>query len=437
MFHGCTAHCIVYTGTDFVWGCVFVKYVVQGGKKLSGRVRVHGAKNSVLPIMAACILAGDECTIYDCPDLSDVKHTVNILKTLGCSAELKDSILSVDSNSICRYEIPEELMREMRSSIIFLGALAGKMGRARVSAPGGCELGNRPIDIHIKALRELGMRITEKNGFLEADASNMHTGDVHLSFPSVGATENIILSCTRLKGETTISNAAKEPEIVDLCDFLNKMGANITGAGTEFIKITGVPSVKGAHHKVIPDRIVASTLMCAAMTTGSELELLNVRREHLGAVVAVLREAGARIEFFKDKMYIRAPEKIQPVDMIKTQVYPGFPTDSQSVMMAALCFGKGTSVIVENVFDSRYKIIPELTKMGADILQDGRVAVIKGSALHGAHMRAMDLRGGAALTVAALGAEGESVINDIFYIERGYENLDIQLAELGADIKKL
>lgn len=400
-------------------------------------MRVHGAKNAVLPIMAAAVLCSDKCTIYDCPDLSDVRNTVNILKTLGCRVDFTDDVLTVDSSAMSSWEIPEELMREMRSSIIFLGALAAKMGRARLSTPGGCELGNRPIDLHIKALRELGIEIREESGYIEAIAEKAHAGEIHLSFPSVGATENIILSSVCLKGETVISNAAKEPEIVDMCNFLVKMGARIEGAGTEIIRINGVPHLKGAEHKVMPDRIVASTLMCAAMTAKSEIELLNVRKEHLGAVVSVLRESGARIEFFRDKMYIRAPEKMKSVDIIKTQVYPGFPTDAQSPVMAALCMAPGTSVIVENIFDSRYKIIPELKKMGADILQDGRVAVIKGQKLTGARVRAMDLRGGAALTVASLGAEGESIIEGVHYIDRGYVSLEKMLTEVGADIKRI
>lgn len=412
-------------------------YIINGGRRLDGRVRVHGAKNAVLPIMAAALLSGDVCRIYDSPLLSDVIHTVKILETIGCSVSLENDVLKIDALSADRWEIPEDLMREMRSSIIFLGALCGKLGKARLCSPGGCELGNRPIDLHLKALRELGIEIREENGFIEASCERMHPADIHLSFPSVGATENIILASVRLKGETTISNAAKEPEIVDMCDFLNKMGADISGAGTEFIRIKGKASLRGAEHKIIPDRIVASTLMCAAMTTKSEIELLNVRKEHLGAVVSVLRESGAKIEFFKDKMYIRAPEKALPADMIKTQVYPGFPTDAQSVIMAALCYSEGTSVIVENIFDSRYKIIPELKKMGADILQDARVAIIKGSSLHGARVRAMDLRGGAALTVAALGAQGESRLEGIEYIDRGYVKLEDMLTSLGADIVRV
>jgi len=410
------------------------EYVIAGGRRLCGNLRVHGAKNAVLPILAASVLLGDVCHIYDCPKLSDVSHTVKILRTLGCGAKYYDNVLTVDTSTISKWEIPEELMREMRSSIIFLGALAAKMGRARMCAPGGCELGNRPIDLHIKSLRELGMIIREEDGFLEASAERMHPADIHLCFPSVGATENIILSSVFLKGETTISNAAKEPEIVDLCNFLNKAGAKISGGGTENIVICGVPSLKGISHKIIPDRIVATTLMCAAMTTGSEIQLENVCGEHLGAVVSVLRESGAKIEFFRDKMYIRAPERPGKVDIIKTQVYPGFPTDAQSVVMATLAGGHGTSVIVENVFDARYKIIPELNKMGADIFQEGRVAVIKGSKLHGANVRAMDLRGGAALVIAALGTAGKTTVSGIHYIERGYENLDEMLRILGADI---
>lgn len=417
-------------------GVVLDRYIISGGERLSGKAYVHGAKNAVLPIMAAAILCGDVCKIYDCPALSDVEHTIKILRMLGCRAALEGDILTVDSSSISRWDIPEELMREMRSSIIFLGALAGKMGKARLCAPGGCELGNRPIDLHIKALRELGIIINEDNGFLYADASNLHSADIHLNFPSVGATENIILSSVCIKGVTTIFNAAREPEIVDMCDFLNKMGADIRGAGSEYIKITGVAHLHGAEHKIIPDRIVASTLLCAAMTTKSEIELENVCAEHLGAVVSVLRDCGAKIGFFGDSMYIRAPLCAKPTDIIKTQVYPGFPTDAQPTMMAALCYSKGTSVIVENIFDGRYKIIPELIKMGADILQDGRVAIIKGTMLHGAHVRAMDLRGGAALVVAALGARGESVVDGVNYVQRGYVEFDKTLRNLGAKIKR-
>ena len=413
------------------------RYIIKGKRKLGGRVRVHGAKNAVLPIMAATILAGDKCTLYDCPDLSDVRHTADILRKLGCRAELSEDIMEIDSSGLDNWEIPEELMREMRSSIIFLGALAGKMGRARLCAPGGCELGNRPIDLHLKALKELGIEIREENGYIEAIADKIHSADIHLSFPSVGATENIILSAVGIRGETTISNAAKEPEIADLCDFLNKMGADIQGAGSEFIRINGVAHLGAAQHKIIPDRIVAATLMCAAMTTKSEIELLNVRSNHLSAIVSLLRDSGAKIEFFKDKMYIRAPEEAKSIDMIKTQVYPGFPTDAQSPVMAALCFAKGTSVIVENIFDSRFKIIGELRKMGADILQDGRVAVIKGQPLSGAHIRALDLRGGAALTVAALGAEGETIIEGVKFIDRGYVELEKQLQSVGAEIERI
>ncbi len=413
------------------------KYLITGGKKLHGEAYVHGSKNAVLPIMAAAVLSGEACEIYDCPTLSDVTHTINILNKLGCDATLNGDTLKIDSSNMNSWQIPEDLMREMRSSIIFLGALATKMGRASLCAPGGCELGNRPIDLHIKSLKELGMIIHDENGFLEADASKMHPGDIHLRFPSVGATENIILSSVKLRGETTISNAAKEPEIVDMCEFLNKMGANIEGAGTENIVIRGVAHLRGAKHRVIPDRIVTATLMCAVMSAGGEIELLNVRNDHIGAVVSVLRECGAKIEVFKNKMYIKAPQKLLPADIIKTQVYPGFPTDAQSIMMAVLTKAEGTSVIVENLFDNRFKIIPELTLMGANILQDGRVAVIKKGNLSGAHVRAMDLRGGAALTLAAIGAEGESTIEGVHYIERGYMDLDKILASLGAEIKKV
>ncbi len=412
-----------------------MKYVVRGDKPLSGIVRIQGAKNSVLPILAASILCGDKCEIYDSPRLSDVDTTLEILKGLGCTVAFKGDIVSVDSSQAFGWEIPEELMRRLRSSIVFLGAVTMRMGKAMVSMPGGCSLGARPIDLHLKALKALNIKVKEEKGYIRTDASEAKCGNVHLAFPSVGATENTIMAAVKIKGETVITNAAREPEIVDLANFLNAMGAKIHGSGTGTIHIDGVPCLKGVTYRIIPDRIAAATYMCAAMATGGEIEMENVKQSHLTAITNELREEGARIEFFGDRGYIRAPSKIKNANMIKTMPYPGFPTDAQSVFIPHLIKSEGTSVIVENIFENRFKIVNDLLLMGADIVTEGRTIVIRGGRkLSGAHVYAPDLRGGAALLLAALSAKGESIVDSMGHIERGYENIDKNLKALGADI---
>lgn len=413
-----------------------MKYIVKGGRELGGTVRVQGAKNSVLPILAASILSNDKCEILDCPLLSDVKTTVEILKTLGCSVTFALDSLTIDPTDAFNMEIPERLMRKLRSSIIFLGAVTMRMGKARVSMPGGCLLGARPIDLHIKALKALGIKVKEEAGFIETDASEAKCANVHLAFPSVGATENTILAAVKIKGETVITNAAREPEIIDLISFLNAMGAKITGGGTGTIHIEGVASLRGVSYRIIPDRIAATTYMCMAMATGGEIEIENVRREHLTAITNELREEGARIEFFGERGYIRAPRKIKSADMIKTMPYPGFPTDAQSIFFPHLIKGDSTSVIVENIFENRFKIVDELNRMGADIVTEGRSAIIRGPRiLNGAHVYSPDLRGGAALLIAALSANGESIVEDEGHIERGYEKIVENITALGGDIR--
>ncbi len=413
-----------------------MKYIIKGGRELGGTVRVQGAKNSVLPILAASILANDKCEILDCPHLSDVKTTAEILEALGCRITFSLNSVTVDPTDAFDMEIPERLMRRLRSSIIFLGAVTMRMGKARVSMPGGCFLGARPIDLHLKALKSLGIKVKEEAGFIETDASEARCAHVHLAFPSVGATENTILAAVKIKGETVITNAAREPEIIDLISFLNAMGARITGGGTGTIHIEGVASLKGISYRIIPDRIAATTYMCMAMATGGELELENVRREHLTAITDELREEGARIEYFGERGYIRAPRKIKSADMIKTMPYPGFPTDAQSVFIPHLIKGDSTSVIVENIFENRFKIVDELLRMGADIVTEGRSAIIRGPrVLTGAHVYAPDLRGGAALLIAALSAQGESVVEDEGHIERGYERIVENITALGGDIR--
>lgn len=413
-----------------------MKYIVKGGSRLGGTVRVQGAKNSVLPIMAASILARDKCEIVDCPLLSDVKTTVEILEALGCRITYGLNSVCIDPADAFNMEIPERLMRRLRSSIIFLGAVTVRMGKARVSMPGGCLLGARPIDLHLKALRTLGIKVKEEAGFIETDASEAKSAHVHLAFPSVGATENTILAAVKIKGETVITNAAREPEIIDLISFLNAMGARITGGGTGTIHIDGVASLKGISYRIIPDRIAATTYMCMAMATGGEIEIENVRREHLTAITDELREEGARIEFFGERGYIRAPRRIKSADMIKTMPYPGFPTDAQSLFIPHLIKGESTSVIVENIFENRFKIVDELNRMGADIVTEGRSAIIRGPrALSPAHVHAPDLRGGAALLIAALSAHGESIVEDEGHIDRGYERIVESITALGGDVR--
>lgn len=414
-----------------------MRYIVKGNRSLSGTVGVQGAKNSVLPILAASMLCSDRCEIYDCPRLDDVDTTMEILRTLGCEAERKGSLVTVDSSSAFGCEIPEELMHKLRSSIVFLGAVTMRTGKARLSMPGGCSLGARPVDLHLKALRALGIEVCEEGGFIETRADNVRAGSIHLSFPSVGATENVMLAAVKIKGETVITNAAREPEIVDLAGFLNAMGAKIKGSGTGTVHIEGVPCLKGVSYRIIPDRIAAATYMCAAMATGGEVELENVKQSHLTAITNELRDEGARIEFFGERGYIRAPKRIRPANMIKTMPYPGFPTDAQSVFMPHLALADGTSVVVENIFENRFKIVSDLNAMGADIVTEGRTAVVRGTEkLHGAHVYAPDLRGGAALIIAALSAEGESIIEDMGHVARGYEDVTEKFRQLGADIRE-
>ncbi len=413
------------------------KYVVEGGTPLNGEVRIHGSKNAVGPIIAASIMCNGESVIHDCPRLSDVHSTLKIAKQLGCDVNFNNNDLTINPDNLHSFKIPDEMMSEIRSSFIFLGALLTKSGRAEIAYPGGCEIGQRPIDIHIKALRELGFEIEDKEGIIYADARNAHSGKVHLSFPSVGATENVILASVKLKGETLITNAAKEPEISDLVRFLINAGAKIYGAGSGNILIDGVPSLRCVEHTVIPDRIVASTYMCLAMTSGGEIQLENVNTAHLDAIISTLKDCGAEIETFMDKLYIKAPKKILTPPVIKTQPYPGFPTDTQSLLLSSLLKAEGSSIIVENIFENRYKTVPELLKMGADILCEGRVAVIRGvKKLSGAHIFAPDLRGGAGLVCASLSADGESIIENIHHIKRGYEDFSENLKTLGANIRE-
>ncbi len=414
------------------------KLIIEGGKKMEGEIDVQGAKNSVLPILAASILSDGKNIIYNCPRLRDVEMTIAVLKNLGCRIKWENNCLEVDSSDICGYTIPDDLMRQMRSSIIFLGAIISKFGKAEVSMPGGCEIGNRPIDLHLKALRQLGVEITESHGFIHCKADNIAGSNIHLDFPSVGATENTMLAASTANGVTVIENAAREPEIVDLQRFLNRMGAKIYGAGSDTVVIEGVHKLYGVEHTIIPDRIVAATYLACAAATGGSVILKKADSTHAGAMINILRDMGCRVYTERSKIILQPAKSLKSIGTIKTMPYPGFPTDIQSPFMALCTQCEGTSIFVENIFENRFQHIEELVRMGADIKADGRVAVVIGkSNLSGANVVAKELRGGAALVVAALSAEGITEIENVRFIDRGYERIEKVLSACGLDIKRV
>jgi len=410
-------------------------YIIEGGKKLEGEVNISGSKNASLPIMAASILSGKTTTLYNVPNIYDTKTTLKILQLLGCNVTRKNGKIIIDSKNIKTQEIPDELMRKMRSSVVLAGAIIGRFKNAVFSYPGGCDIGTRPIDLHLKGFQKLGIKIEENSGLIKCSCDKIIGSDIHLDFPSVGATENIILASVFAEGETVITNAAMEPEIVDLQEFLNKMGAKIEGAGTNVIKITGIKELKNVSYNIMPDRIEAGTLLCMTAITGGETILNNIRIEHISPVIHKLQETGSKIIIGKNKVIIQGAKKLKAVD-IKTMPYPGFPTDMQSIFASMLTVAKGSSMIVENIFENRYKYVNELTRMGAKITIEGKVAIVKGvRKLAGAEVTSIDLRGGAAMCTAALVAKGTSKINNIEHILRGYENLDKKLTNLGAKIR--
>ena len=412
---------------------------IIGGRRLSGEITPHGAKNSALPLLAATLLPDGMSVIHNCPRLSDVNAAVEIMRYLGCRVSVEGDVVCADASGLLRYDIPERLMREMRSSISFLGAILTKTGRAELSMPGGCELGARPIDLHLSALRKMGASIAERHGVISCSCEGRLKGAaITLSFPSVGATENIIIAAALAEGTTVITNAAREPEISDLAEYLNRCGAKISGHGGGTVVIEGVEKLHGAQHRVIPDRIEAATYMAAAAITGGRLVLRNAENEHLRPVISAFEESGCAVRYKRNALILEAPERLEPVKFIRTMPYPGFPTDAQAIVMAMTTVAKGSSVFVETIFDSRFKHAWELARLGAKIKTEGRVAVVDGvERLFGAQVESTDLRGAAALIVASLAAEGKTVVGALKHLDRGYENFEEGLRSLGACIRRI
>ncbi|WP_177503678.1 UDP-N-acetylglucosamine 1-carboxyvinyltransferase [Anaerosinus sp.] len=415
------------------------KLVIHGGNRLEGTVKISGAKNAVLPIIAASLLGQSPSLLEEVPDLEDVRTISKVLCQLGVNVVNKgNDVLYIDSSKITSCEAPYELVRKMRASFLIMGPLLARCGHAKISLPGGCAIGTRPIDLHLKGFEALGAEIEIGHGYIEAKAPNGLTGaKIYLDFPSVGATENIIMAASMAKGQTIIENPAHEPEIIDLANYLNMMGANIRGAGTNVIKIEGVERLEGKNYTIIPDRIEAGTYMVAAAMTKGDVYIENAISEHLKPVIAKLKEANVEIIEDINGIRVRGNGQIKAVD-IKTLPYPGFPTDMQAQFMAMSTIAEGTSVVSETVFENRFMHVDELKRMGANIKIEGRSAVVEGVAkLTGCEVKATDLRAGAAMVLAGLVAEGETRVGCIHHIDRGYDGLVNKLCGLGADIARV
>lgn len=413
-------------------------FTITGGIPLQGTVNIHGAKNSVLPILAATVLCPGISIIHNCPPLSDVTASIAILEHLGCRVTQKQTTVTVDARFLTNTNVPDELMREMRSSIIFLGAILGRAGHCEMSYPGGCELGPRPIDLHLSALRTLGADIVTGPEGLVCTAPYLMGREITLSFPSVGATENAMLAAVTAKGVTTITNAAREPEIVDLQQFLQSIGAKVLGAGTSVITVVGSQPLHDGEHTVIGDRIAAATYLAATAATQGSIHLRGIDYRHLSTVTSVFAEAGCIVSSTPHTISLCCNKPLRAVPPIRTGPYPGFPTDAQAPIMAGLCTAAGSTIFVETIFSSRYRHVDELRRMGADIRTEGQVAILTGvDHLHSASVCAHDLRGGAALVVAALSAQGTSTVTGLHHIDRGYDRLEQNLTALGADIKRI
>ncbi len=412
------------------------KIIVEGGHKLSGTIRISGAKNSVLPLIAASLLADGESAIEETPWLTDVGNMCDVLEYLGAETHFENGTLKIDASGLCNSTAPAEYVRKMRASFLVMGPLLARLGKARIPLPGGCAIGSRPIDLHLKGFEAMGAKIVLESDHIEATARRLHGARIYLDFPSVGATENLMMAAVLAEGDTVIENVAKEPEIIDLANLLSVMGAKIKGAGTNTIRITGVPALKPARHTVIPDRIEAGSFMLMAAITGSEIFLENVITEHLHPVIAKLNEAGVQVIDEIEGVRILPSSTIKPVE-IKTLPHPGFPTDMQAQFMALMSLANGSSRITETVFENRFMHVEELNKMGANIRVEGNTAIISGvNKLHGANVNATDLRAGAAMIIAGLVAEGTTVLGEVDHVYRGYENFVEKLRGVGAVIRE-
>ena len=414
------------------------KFVISGGVSLKGTVRISGAKNAAVAILPAVLLADSPCIIENIPNISDVTNILIAMQSLGANIKnINKSTVEIDPTHVNTYLVSKKMAEGMRASSYFLGALLGRMRKARVALPGGCNFGVRPIDQHIKGFEALGATITLENGLIEATADELYGSSVYLDVVSVGATINIMLAAVKAKGLTIIENAAREPHIVDLANFLNSMGANIMGAGTNIIKIRGVDSLKGTDYSIIPDQIEAGTYMAAAVATGGDVLIDNVTPKHLDSIIAKLRETGAEITEYDEAVRVvmnRRPKKCN----VKTMPHPGFPTDMQPQITTVLALAEGVSIVTEGVWDNRFKYVDELTRMGADIQVDGKMAVVTGvKSLTGAPVKAVDLRAGAAMIIAGLATNGITEIEEIERIDRGYEDVVEKFSKLGADIKRI
>ncbi|MDR0841085.1 MAG: UDP-N-acetylglucosamine 1-carboxyvinyltransferase [Christensenellaceae bacterium] len=415
------------------------KFIVEGGYPLVGTAKVSGAKNAALPILAASLICRGQIRLRGCPRLRDVDNMLTILADLGvCCAWEPNGGLTLDTADGVEYVMPQRISKELRSSIFMLGPLLARCGKAVCTYPGGCEIGNRPIDLHLSGLSALGVQIREERGLILCDGSAMRGADIHLDYPSVGATENIMMAAVAAKGTTYIRNAAREPETEDLQAFLNALGCDVSGAGTSSVRVNGgLPPKAYVQYDIMPDRIVAGTLLCGAAMTGGEITLNNVVPQHVGSMLSKLREAGCVIACGEKSVALRAPKRLGEIKMIETLPYPGFPTDMQAQFFSLATIADGICVIVENVFENRFKHGPELTRMGAIYTQKDRTTVIRGvKELTGAQVVARDLRGGAALTLAGLAATGITTIHEAELIDRGYERLDAMLCGLGAHVTR-
>ena len=410
---------------------------ITGGQKLRGEITVQGAKNSALPIMAASMLCSGETVLYNVPRLTDVYAASRILNHLGLRCKIEASAAVINPAGISSAEIPDADMRAMRSSVMFLGPMLGRLKQCVLTMPGGCELGPRPIDLHLDAMRQMGVQIRESQGKIVCTAEHLHGARIPLPIPSVGATENIIMAAVLADGETVLTNAAREPEISDLAAFLNRCGARISGAGEGTVTVSGVESLHGTEYTVMPDRIAAFTWLCACACAGGTVCLSGTAPRDMESSLSVLRAAGCRLGICRDRIYLDGGQSLRSVRYIRTMPYPGFPTDTQALICAVLSTAHGTSMIEETVFESRYKHVGELLRMGADIRVSGRTAVITGvRSLHGASVEAMDLRGGAALAAAAAGAEGETVLRGLHHLDRGYDRFAETFNSLGGIAKR-